>query len=150
MSPASTVVSGFPLFVVPVELGLTIVRTRGELLLVLLSSSAAQTGMQWAAGLAVVSQKAATLGVTAIPGPLTEMDWDGWLWHSQGSLKTSGGMAANTIDGGPNSMVRVPIDSKAMRKFGDETGFVGMLETVEVGTSTLHAELRTRFLVKLS
>ena len=148
LSPASTAVSGFPTTVLSLLDGQTIVRTRGELYLRLLSSSTAQGGFQWAAGLCIVSSKAAAIGATAIPGPLTEIEWEGWFWHSQGAIKTGGPVPVDSITS-VDLVQRVEIDSKAMRKIDSEETIVGMLETVEVGTSTMHAELRTRILSKL-
>ena len=146
LSPASTAVSGFATGVGPSLPGLTIVRVRGELFLHLLTSSVAQGGFQWAAGLAVVTAKAFGIGATAIPGPFTDIEWDGWLWHSQGVLKGAGSTLSESLGGW---VQRVEIDSKAMRKLPEETILVGMLETVEVGTATMHVELRSRVLVKL-
>ena len=149
LSPSSTAVSVFPTFLAFTLDGSTIVRIRGELYLLLLSCSAAQTGFQLAFGMAIVSAKAATLGATAVPGPLTELEWEGWMFHWQGSLKLGGALGANTVDGGPASFIRLPIDGKAMRKVDSDDALVGVLETVEAGTSTMHAELRTRTLLKL-
>ena len=146
LSPASTAVSGFPTTALPLVSGLTIVRTRGVLSLVLLTSSVAQGGFQGAAGLCVVSAKAAGIGATAVPGPLTEDDWEGWMWHQHFVLK---GPSATITDMGSARVLNFTIDSKAMRKIESDTALVGMLETVEVGTATMHAELRTRVLLKL-
>ena len=149
LSPASTAVSVFATSIGADTAGFTLVRTRGELLLQLLSTSAAQTGFQWAFGMGIVTSKAFTIGATAIPGPLTEIGWEGWFFHSQGALKIGGALSANTVDAGPASFHRLPIDSKAMRKLNTDEVVVAVLETVEVGTSTMHAELRSRLLFKL-
>ena len=146
LSPASTIVSGFPTGVGPAVDGLTLIRTRASLSLLLLTSSVAQGGFQWAFGIAIVTAKAFGIGATAIPGPLTEIDWDGWLMHLQGVLKSPTGTIG---DMGSARVLNFELDSKAMRKFPVETRMVGMFETVEVGTASMHAELRTRQLVKL-
>ena len=126
--------------------GLTIVRTRGVLSLILLTSAQAQGGFNGAAGLCVVSAKAAGIGATAVPGPLTEDDWEGWLWHQHFVLKSPSGTIA---DMGSARVLNFIIDSKAMRKIESDTALVGMIEVAEVGTATMHAELRTRVLLKL-
>ena len=146
LSPASSAVSGFPTTLNILTDGFTLIRTRGELLLALLTTSVAQGGFQWGLGLTVVSTKAAGVGATAIPGPLTELNWDGWFVHHQGTLKAVTTTLGNDLGA---TVVRVPIDSKAMRKTKEDDSVVAMLETIEVGTSTLHAELRTRLLFKL-
>ena len=127
--------------------GLTLVRTRGELHLILLTASAPQTGFQVAFGMCRVSQKAGDLGATAVPGPLTEIAWEGWFFHWQGSVKIAV-LTDFHVEAGAS--VRVPIDSKAMRKLSSDEAILGVLETVEVGTSTMHAELRSRLLFKLA
>ena len=147
LSPASTAVSLFPTGSQAVVDDLTLVRTRGELLLVLLTSSIAQGGFQWAFGMCVVTDNAFTVGgVGAVPAPLLDIAWDGWFFHSQGALKSPSGTIADMSSA---RVLRVPIDSKAMRKLHNTDVVIGVLETVEVGTATMHAELRSRLLDKL-
>ena len=148
LSPASSAVSLFPVGVVTTADGFTLIRTRGELLLRLLSSSVAQGGFQWAFGIGIVSDKAFAVGATAVPGPLTEIGWEGWMVHAQGAIKSSGPVSVD-VTTAVDLVQRVPIDSKAMRKFNTDETLVAVLETVEVGTATMHAELRTRLLSKL-
>ena len=136
--------------------GLTIVRLRGELLARIITSSAANDGfLEVALGIGVVSENAFAVGVTAVPHPVTDIDWDGWLYHRMFSLSSSAAVsAAGASTNGMFSLaeaVRIEIDSKAMRKFNDQNVLVGVLETAaEAGTTTMTAELNTRTLVKLS
>ena len=145
LSPASTAISVFPTAQTSLVDGQTIVRTRGELLLLLLSAAAPQQGFEYAAGLCIVSAKAFSVGATAIPGPITDMDWDGWYWHTQGEIKAFASGTFSDIA----AAARIVVDSKAMRKFEDQNTAVGVLEVTEVGTATMHAGLRTRHLLKL-
>ena len=145
LSPASTASSLFGTTVVAIVDDITIVRTRGELLLLLLTSSVAQGGFDWAFGMCVVSQNAAGVGATAIPAPRTDDQWDGWFVHQMGALKSIGATVGTGLGG---SQVRIPIDSKAMRKLGETDTIVAMLEVTEVGTATMHAELISRMLIK--
>ena len=147
LSPASSTSSLFGTTVVAIIDDITVVRTRGELLFQLLTSSVAQGGFQIGFGMCVVSQNAAGVGATAIPAPIADNQWDGWFVHWQGALKSLGPVTADNIVAVDRTL-RVPIDSKAMRKLGETDTIVAMLETIEVGVSTMHAELRTRILVK--
>ena len=147
LSPASTAVSLFPVGSQAIVDDLTLVRTRGELLLILLTSSTAQGGFQFAFGLCNVTENAFSVGgVSAVPAPLDDIGWDGWFFHTQGALKSPSGTIA---DMGSDRTLRVPIDSKAMRKLHGTDIIIGVLQVVEVGVATMHAELRTRLLDKL-
>ncbi len=61
--------------------GQTIVRTRGDLIIGLSATGGALEGFtRVAVGMCIVTTKASDIGPTAIPGPLTEVAWDGWFW----------------------------------------------------------------------
>ena len=128
--------------------GLTLIRTRGELVLEISSIASALDGWnEIAAGLCIVSENAAGIGATALPAPIADQAWDGWFWYWTGSCigTVSGNFGVN---GGQS--VRIPIDSKAMRKLRATDVVVGMLELDdEVGTAILQARLNTRTLFKL-
>ena len=98
-------------------------------------------------GIRVVTLKAFTLGATAVPGPITEIEDEGWLWHHQTKIIS----LSTTEEGGLGlSVVRIPIDSKAMRKLGSDEVIVGVIETTaEVGTATMVSQMSTRMLIKL-
>ena len=128
--------------------GLTLVRTRGELLVQLLTSDGAggAGGFRWAAGICIVTENAAGVGVTAVPSPITDLGWDGWLWHQLGNVRVQ----ETTLLGQQlAATVRVPIDSKAMRKMRSLDFIIAAFQVVEVGVSTIEAHLETRMLVKL-
>ena len=129
--------------------GLTIVRIRGELSLYLSVVTTVFDGFQrWAAGICIVSENAATVGVTAIPASLTDIGWDGWMWHH-----SAAGMAGfSTAETGQSVMeaVRIPIDTKAMRKLRETDVVVGVIEMgTEIGTATVRYAAQTRMLSKL-
>ena len=147
LSPASSVVSLFAGGGQATLDDLTIVRTRGELLLSLLTAAAPQQGFQWAFGMCIVSENAFNAGVASVPAPLADGSWDGWFVHHQGSLKS--GTATPAQEASDGTVNRLIIDSKAMRKLHQSDFVVGVLETVEAGTATMHAELHTRILSKL-
>jgi len=58
----------------------TIIRTRG--FFSIRSDQAAASELQIGAiGLGLVNEVARALGITALPGPLTDALWDGWFFH---------------------------------------------------------------------
>ena len=125
--------------------GLTIVRTRGTCLLRLQVSDGVASGMDAAFGMCVVSENAASVGITAVPNPITDVAWDGWMVYWTGALKGS------SLSSQGASTHRIDIDSKAMRKIKESDVLLGVLETQnEVGSVTFAADLMTRVLLKLS
>ena len=142
-------VSGTTLFPTGAEAvvdDLTIVRTRGSLLLLIDSVAALGDGFSWAFGLCVVSNNAAGIGVTAVPEPLTDIAWDGWFYHDQGDLK---GVTTSTTDNLGGKIDRRVVDSKAMRKIHSTDVILAVLQVVETGTAVMRAFYRSRMLVKL-
>ena len=128
--------------------GGTIVRTRGFFSAFLRSTGAVGDGYFGAVGMAVVTAKAFAVGSTAIPGPLTEDEWDGWYYHQYFDVRS----VTATIGDGVNavsSTVRFDIDSKAMRKFDDQSTIIGVVEVIESGAAVVEFHAHTRQLVKL-
>ena len=135
----------FSVTTVPVSDGLTLVRTRGEL--VMSASGTSGDSAQIAVGLAVVSAEASAIGVTAIPSPITDLAWDEWFFHQFLSINMVSQNANNQ-----SQNYRFLIDSKAMRKFTPGNAMVGIMELAnEQGTGvTVDLQLSTRMLFKLS
>jgi len=130
--------------------GLTLVRIRGQMSIWLESVGTIGDGFFASAfGLCVISENAFGVGVTAIPSPITDVAWDGWLWHSfVGPIM--GFSVTESENTGPVSQVRMDIDSKAMRKLKLSDVIVGVGEfSTEVGVTILQFGARTRALVKL-
>ena len=127
---------------------LTIVRTRGELLIFLdAAGGAINEGFAWAFGMCNVTENAAGIGVTAVPNPIDDIGWDGWFVYETGTVVTRG---TALEDGALTEMIRAPIDSKAMRKTHQTDVVVALLATSEQGAgATMTAQLRTRLLDKL-
>ena len=124
---------------------LTVIRMHGELEVMLTAASAVLEGVSWAFGMAIVSENAAGIGVTAVPAPLTDVAWDGWLVHEEGVLFARD---ATPLDD-PNLLIHREIDSKAMRKSHATDVLIACFEIAEVGTATAGAVLISRQLVKL-
>jgi len=125
--------------------GLTIVRIRGSIQ-VFLTSGAANSGFHCALGMGVVSLDAFTVGITAVPDPIADMQWGGWMYHRFFDVHSS---AAFSATDGANK-VQFEIDSKAMRKVGQNDLLFLSLEAVESGTAVMSVCAETRILLKLS
>ena len=129
----------------------TLIRTRGELLLVLNAADSGIAGFnQLAFGMCIVSQNAAGIGVTAVPDPIADIAWEGWFVYWTGALVGGSGTEADFV-GGIGATARIVIDSKAMRKLNETDVVVGVLGIAqEVATATMIGVLNTRLLSKVS
>jgi len=123
-------------------IGSTIVRTRG-MVSVRAQSAGASLDIVGAFGIGVVSSQALAVGITAIPEPFDEADWDGWfVWRSFSyRLEVITAASANFL------RWDFEIDSKAMRKLGEGDAFVFVAQS-QAGAFSISAPLRT--LIKLS
>ena len=132
--------------------GLTLVRSRGELVLQMISAAAGLDGFsRIAAGLCIVSENAFNAGAGSIPDPLVDIAWDGWLWFWTGSLFSVFNKAITDDEGSASSGIRIEIDSKAMRKFKNSDVCCAVLSNQnEVGTAVYEAKISARLLVKLA
>jgi len=126
--------------------GITVVRLRGFIELNLAgAASAAGNGFNGAIGIGVVTDAAFAVGITAVPTPITEIAWEGWMFHQFFSLHVGD---ATAQDRSPN-VLRFDFDSKAMRKVGADETIMAVIEMTEVGTEVLKGELGSRMLLKL-
>jgi len=127
--------------------GLTLVRTRGSINALLLTASAAGDGFQGAFGIGLATAAAVAVGILAVPTPITEQDWEGWLfWHTvsvHAGDRTAGDSNWN------QATQRIEIDSKAMRKLGSDMALYAAFEVVEEGTATMEIWHDSRMLFKL-
>ena len=133
----------------PTVEGLTLLRTRGQLVIRSSNQLAVSDGFHGAIGLGISTVSAFDIGVTALPKPITDETWEGWYWlkHfqvlAQTATEADGSNAVSTV-------MQIEIDSKAMRKKPTtEVVSFGMLEFVEVGTATLNFDAQCRELVAL-
>jgi len=122
---------------------LTVVRIRGEVLFRI--TGAIGVGfLTVGVGIAVVSQNAFGIGPTAIPHPIADLAWDGWMFHWTGAMVVLTSNAEETDD------YRLVIDNKAMRKTHATDTVVAMIEVAdETGAATLVAQMNSRMLSKL-
>ncbi len=117
----------------------TVIRTRLELLYFSDSEAVDETPFG-ALGMTVVSQKAAALGITAIPTPITNSDGDWFMWQGLAAANRFGGSEADSL------FQRTVIDSKAMRKIGvDDSVAIVVEQSAAVGATIV---IQGRQLVK--
>jgi len=113
----------------PTTVGLTMVRIRGQLDLMLLTAGTVGDGFQGAFGIGIVETPAFTAGAASVPTPITEAASENWLyWHVlsvHDSLNSDGA-----------SVQRLEVDTKAMRKFDDGMTIYAAFELTEIGTAT--------------
>ena len=120
----------------------TIVRIRGEWECFLSSVTSAGDGFRGALGIGLASSAAFTAGIASLPTPITESNWDGWMWHQ------FFGVHRGVADISAGSYLRGAIDSKAMRKVSDDFTIFAAVEVVEIGTAALDLFLDSRMLLK--
>ena len=122
----------------------TIVRTRG-LLSVRTDQTVATESIIGAIGIAIVNETAAALGVTAIPGSMSEPSWDGWFVHQMfietWRFLTSAGFESR-------DSIQIPIDSKAMRKVQSDETMIVVIEGGSQGAG-MQVAVNIRSLLKL-
>ena len=133
--------------VAPLSDGLTIVRMRGSISAYLDSANAAGDGYHCALGVCIVNGDAFATGVGAVPDPLADAHWDGWMYHRFFDChvgdKTAGDVNWNA------SVATIEVDSKAMRKISQSDVLIGVLDVIESGTATMDVFFDSRILVKL-
>ena len=113
-----------------------------------MTAAAAGDGFFGAVGLGKVSEQAAGVGVTAVPSPMDEENWDGWLWHSYFDIRAITATIADGVNAGI-AYQRLVIDSKAMRKVDSADVIVGAISVVESGTATMEMNADSRQLIKV-
>jgi len=128
----------------PIMGGETVIRTRG--MLGWLSDQATVDEEQFGAfGIAVVSEQAATVGATAVPHPVTDAAWGGWLYHTYFFSKLE---FADATGVNPNIMHTMAIDSKAMRKVDEGDRLITVVENIHA-THGFRFANNERFLSKV-
>ena len=127
--------------------GLTVVRTRGELLITLITATSALDGMRGAFGIGIASLAAFTAGIGSVPTPLTEETDENWLYHQYFTIITIAGGEQWGNSG--STVFRTMVDSKAMRKVGAGIVVYAAIEVVETGAAVIDVSFNSRMLLKL-
>jgi len=104
----------------------------------------ATEGYEIAIGMAVVSDQALAIGVTAVPTPFTDLSSDLWLLHDI----QMGFLVFGTGVGFQERRAGAQVDSKAMRKVEDGQDLVVVIENASTSLGTL-GTVAGRVLVKL-
>jgi len=122
----------------------TLIRTRGYFSIAS-DQGAASEEQIGGLGLAFVNETARALGVTAIPGPQTDNNFDGWIVYRSFAQQILFGDASGRQ---PNMVpFTYEVDSKAMRKFEGSVGLVLVVENIHA-THGFEIALDFRMLVK--
>jgi len=123
----------------------TVIRIRGHFTAQLSVVTTAHDGYSVCGiGIGVVSDDAFQIGSSAMPGPISDSNWD-WMFVNYFSLV--GESVTESFQG--LGAIRIPIDSKAMRKLKPNQVVFGMLETSnEVGAATIQLQAMTRMFIK--
>ena len=129
----------------PTNDGHTIVRLRGYFSARLTAAASISDGFFGAFGIGKATLAAFTAGVGAVPTPITEEAWDGWIYHEYFSVLSQ----TTTVLEDTSWLVR-QIDSKAMRKLTIEDVIYVVFEMSEVGTATMALNMNSRVLLKLA
>jgi len=154
LGPGGSAVSGFTASqqvivgsgVVPLEEGITVVRIRGNLQAILTSATASPDGFHCAIGIGVVTDQAFAIGATAVPGPLSEMEWNGWMYHRFFDVHADAAFSA----GQQPASISFEVDSKAMRKLSIGNTLIAVVETIEDPSAVMSLFFDSRVLAKLS
>jgi len=120
----------------------TIVRTRLELMIES-DQSVAPEAQLGAFAIGFVNVVAGALGITALPGPVTDLAWGGWFVY-QPIMQS---VRATTNIGFSRWNRTYHIDSKAMRKFESDMSMVWMIENSSA-TAGFNFAVGGRILVK--
>jgi len=126
----------------------TLVRIRGRLDLTLDTFGTANDGYAGAVGICIVSENAFGIGVTAVPTPVTDEGWDGWIWHQYFNVHS----VTATVADGSNAVAvvrSIEVDSKAMRKWKQTDIMCVSLEALESGAAQMQWNFQCRLLLKL-
>jgi len=102
----------------------TVLRCRGELLVVATPDAVTDSDFV-GLGIIVLHQNSIGVGGTSVPGPINDSGAD-WLWFSIVPIDAVGATAIAGDSVG--AVVRVPIDSKAMRVMRSEMGLALVAE----------------------
>ena len=128
--------------------GVTFIRTRGSLQAFLKTSDGANGGFHCGFGIGVATAEAFAVGATALPSPLADASFDGWLYHRFFDCHTFDATIASSMVNNL-AVVQFEVDSKAMRKVPAGVTIYAVLETVELQTATMSVFFDSRSLFKL-
>ena len=127
--------------------GLTVVRIRGSFEAILTSAVSALDGFHAVLGMCVVTNDAFAIGVTAVPNPMDDADWDGWMYHRFFDLHAKGATPSFLLEN--QTVIQFEVDTKAMRKLPLNETLLMSMQLIEVGAAGISVFFDSRMLVKL-
>ena len=131
-------------FVAAVD-ALTVVRTRGEFGVRIAAAAAGDTILRGALGMIVVSSDAFAVGVTAVPGPISDVGNDWFVWAPFNLLYDD---VVTEFDS--KYVATVPFDSRGMRKMKIGQNIVVVLEVeADRAGSSIDSSVSLRLQFKL-
>ena len=123
----------------------TLVRTRGQLIVRVVTPAAGENMVRGAFGMIVVSSDAFAIGVTALPGPLSDSGNDWFLW-----VPFALAFASTLTNHNSQYVAQINFDSRGMRKLKIGETLAPVLEFVsDVAGSTIDSCFSLRLQVKL-
>jgi len=136
--------------------GLTLIRTRGQFSAFITKAALSGDGFSGAFGIGMANEKAFTTGSGSLLTPVTDDDWEGWIYHRYFQIYSGGqieiataaneALQVNSVCAG----VQYEVDSKAMRKWEENSTVYAAVEVVEQGTdSVMEWSFNCRLLAKL-
>ena len=123
---------GFSIFLSMTEPALTLVRTRGALVIEMLTSGGVTNEVTGAVGMIVTSTDAAAAGIVSVPGPLSDIEND-WFVYEPFALATE---SANPPADSRVSHAAFRFDSRGMRKLKFGEALVMVAEAVQLDATT--------------
>ena len=125
----------------------TLVRLRGAFSMNIETLVNVGERMTGAFGIGVVTKQAFDVGITAVPSPLDEQLWDGWIFWKP--IQLAGYNVSPQFGNAGSTRVAFDVDTKAMRKLRFEDVIYGIIQVVENGTVLANAFFDSRILLML-
>ena len=112
----------------------------------LITATGSLDGFRGAFGVGMASLPAFNAGIASVPTPITEESDENWLYHRYFTCIAN---ISTEADFGLSAAIRVEVDGKAMRKFGQDLVFYAAVDAIEVGAAVMDVSFNSRLLFKL-
>jgi len=132
----------------PAQDGLTLIRTRGRFAAFIGNATSVGDGYQGAFAIGITQAAATAVGITAVPTPITEQDWDGWIFWQAFGVHSQVDKTVSLAPGAAGA-IDFEVDSKAMRKLDLLDSIYAVVEITEIGTATMNMFFDSRLLLAL-
>ena len=123
----------------------TVRRVRGEILIGMEGTIAADDTARITIGLGVFSTDAVTLGATAVPDPASEPEYP-WMWYNSSTFRAPGALTNATWVSGSDgaASMRITVDCKAQRKMKARESLIYVVQYVDIsGAPPMSVEFGT-------